>query len=44
MGQASLLCEVKFQEWTNDGQMRQPIFLGLKRDKNLKKLTRKFLS
>jgi bifunctional non-homologous end joining protein LigD len=29
----SLLCEVKFQEWTDDGHMRQPIFLGLREDK-----------
>ena len=26
----TLVCEVKFQEWTSDGQMRQPIFLGLR--------------
>jgi bifunctional non-homologous end joining protein LigD len=29
-----LLCEVKFQEWTDDGHMRVPIFLGLRTDKN----------
>ncbi len=28
-----LLCQVKFQEWTDDGHMRQPIFLGLREDK-----------
>lgn len=28
-----LVCEVKFQEWTADGRMRQPIFLGLRDDK-----------
>jgi bifunctional non-homologous end joining protein LigD len=28
-----LVCEVSFQEWTNDGSMRQPIFLGLREDK-----------
>jgi bifunctional non-homologous end joining protein LigD len=28
-----LVCEVKFQEWTQDGRMRQPIFLGLRDDK-----------
>jgi bifunctional non-homologous end joining protein LigD len=31
-----LLCEVKFQEWTDDGSMRQPIFLGLRQDKKPK--------
>lgn len=28
-----LTCEVTFKEWTNDGRMRQPIFLGLREDK-----------
>jgi bifunctional non-homologous end joining protein LigD len=28
-----LVCEVTFQEWTHDGKMRQPIFLGLREDK-----------
>lgn len=28
-----LVCEVSFQEWTNDGSMRQPIFKGLRVDK-----------
>jgi bifunctional non-homologous end joining protein LigD len=28
-----LVCEVKFGEWTSEGQMRQPIFLGLRVDK-----------
>src|SRR5438270_4787802 len=28
-----LVCEVMFQEWTQDGHMRQPIYLGLREDK-----------
>lgn len=28
-----LVCEVKFSEWTEEGVMRQPIFLGLREDK-----------
>lgn len=28
-----LVCEVKFQEWTKDLLMRQPIFLGMREDK-----------
>lgn len=31
-----LVCEVRFSEWTKDGLMRQPIFLGLREDKNPK--------
>ena len=27
-----LVCEVKFSEWTRDGVMRQPVFLGLRDD------------
>lgn len=29
----SLVCEVKFQEWTTDGRMRQPVLLGFREDK-----------
>lgn len=28
-----LICEVKFQEWTEEGLMRIPIYLGLREDK-----------
>lgn len=28
-----LLCEVEFAEWTSDGRMRHPVFLGLREDK-----------
>jgi bifunctional non-homologous end joining protein LigD len=28
-----LVAQVKFSEWTNDGQLRQPVFLGLRTDK-----------
>lgn len=28
-----LVCEVAFQEWTDDGAMRQPIILGMREDK-----------
>jgi bifunctional non-homologous end joining protein LigD len=31
-----LVCEVKFREWTTDGLMRQPVFLGLRQDKDAK--------
>lgn len=28
-----LVCEIAFSEWTEEGQMRHPIFLGLREDK-----------
>lgn len=28
-----LVCEVKFTEWTSEGEMRHPVFLGLRTDK-----------
>ncbi len=31
--QPELVCQVKFAEWTNEGLMRQPVFLGLREDK-----------
>jgi bifunctional non-homologous end joining protein LigD len=30
----SLVCEVSFVEWTEDGQMRHPVFVGLREDKD----------
>jgi bifunctional non-homologous end joining protein LigD len=29
-----LVAEVKFQEWTRDGRLRQPVFLGLRSDRD----------
>jgi bifunctional non-homologous end joining protein LigD len=29
-----LVCEVKFTEWTAKGEMRHPVFLGMRTDKN----------
>lgn len=34
------LCEVKFKEWTGDGIMRMPIFLGLRDDKPVKSVVK----
>ena len=31
-----LVCEAAFQEWTSDGKMRAPNFLGLRDDKEPK--------
>jgi bifunctional non-homologous end joining protein LigD len=35
-----LVAEVKFHEWTNDGNLRAPVFLGLRADKPSKEVTR----
>jgi bifunctional non-homologous end joining protein LigD len=31
-----LVAQIKFTEWTNDNQLRQPVFLGLRTDKDAK--------
>ena len=35
-----LVAEVKFNEWTADGKLRQPIFVGLRDDKNPREVRR----
>ena len=35
-----LVAQVKFIEWTNDNQLRQPVFLGLRTDKEAKDVLR----
>jgi bifunctional non-homologous end joining protein LigD len=35
-----LVCEVAFQEWTSDGKMRAPSFLGSRDDKEPKEVVR----
>jgi bifunctional non-homologous end joining protein LigD len=35
-----LVCEVKFSEWTHEGLMRQPVFLGLRQDKSAREVER----
>jgi len=35
-----LVCEVEFQEWTEDGHMRVPIFMGLREDKLAREVKR----
>lgn len=34
-----LICEVSFAEWTQEGILRQPIFMGLRTDKKPKEVT-----
>jgi bifunctional non-homologous end joining protein LigD len=35
-----LVCEVRFTEWTDDGALRHPAFLGLREDKAVKDVVR----
>lgn len=35
-----LVCQIKFSEWTRDGSLRQPVFLGLREDKPANKVVR----
>jgi bifunctional non-homologous end joining protein LigD len=35
-----LVCQVKFAEWTQDGGLRQPVFLGLRDDKPAREVVR----
>jgi bifunctional non-homologous end joining protein LigD len=35
-----LVCEARFTEWTKRGEMRHPVFLGLRTDKPANKVTR----
>jgi len=36
----SLVAEVKFAEWTGKGELRQPVYLGLRSDKPAKDVMR----
>jgi bifunctional non-homologous end joining protein LigD len=35
-----LVCQIKFSEWTRDGKLRQPVFLGLREDKDPREVVR----
>jgi bifunctional non-homologous end joining protein LigD len=39
-----LVVELKFSEWTEDGKLRQPVFLGVRDDKAPKEVTRETVS
>ncbi len=34
------VCQVRFSEWTRDGSLRQPVFLGLREDKDPREVVR----
>ena len=35
-----MVCQVKFSEWTRDDRLRQPVFLGIREDKDAKEVIR----
>jgi bifunctional non-homologous end joining protein LigD len=35
-----LVCQVKYSEWTKDGKLRQPVYLGLREDKPAEEVVR----
>ncbi|WP_411279543.1 DNA ligase D [Gemmatimonas sp.] len=40
---ASLVVEVRFNEWTNDDHLRQPVYLGVRTDKRARDITRELV-
>ncbi len=36
----TVVCQVKFNEWTRDDRLRQPVYLGLRRDKSARDVVR----
>jgi bifunctional non-homologous end joining protein LigD len=40
----AMVCQVKFTEWTRDDRLRQPVFLGLRKDKNASEVVREQVS
>jgi bifunctional non-homologous end joining protein LigD len=36
----ALVCQVKFSEWTRDAKLRQPVFLGMREDKDARVVVR----
>ena len=39
-GEPKLVCQVRFTEWTRDGKLRHPVFLGLREDKDAREVVR----
>jgi bifunctional non-homologous end joining protein LigD len=35
-----MVCQVRFTEWTSDGHLRQPVYLGLREDKDAREVVR----
>jgi bifunctional non-homologous end joining protein LigD len=39
-----MVCQIKFTEWTRDDRLRQPVFLGIREDKNAREVVREKVS
>ena len=39
-----MVCQIKFTEWTRDDRLRQPVFLGIRKDKNANEVVREKVS
>jgi bifunctional non-homologous end joining protein LigD len=37
-----MVCQIKFSEWTRDDRLRQPVFLGIREDKNPEEVIREW--
>ena len=35
-----LVCQLRFTEWTRDGKLRHPVFVGLREDKDAREVKR----
>jgi bifunctional non-homologous end joining protein LigD len=35
-----LVCQVRFSEWTSDGRLRHPVYVGLRKDKSARDVVR----
>jgi bifunctional non-homologous end joining protein LigD len=40
----AMVCQVKFMEWTRNDRLRQPVFLGIREDKNASEVVREKVS
>lgn len=39
-----LVCQIKFSEWTDEGSLRHPVFLGLRKDKAAREVVREIVA
>jgi bifunctional non-homologous end joining protein LigD len=39
-----MVCQIKFTEWTRDDRLRQPVFLGIREDKDANEVVKENVS